>query len=1096
MPFSELLGRSAFSFLRGASHPEELVDTAHSLGLASLGLCDRDGLYGCVRAWNQARQCGLDFHVGCELSLAHPTHPVVRAAAEGPPRNSAPLSLDHSLDPPTVSLLVRDQQGYENLCQLLTLAHAGLRKGVALLELDMLREHHAGLTAILPVQLDQSPSHLLPWLDVLQSLFGDRGAVAVYRRWDTRDRDRENLATEWGKALGFPLIASNYPLFHAAERKPLADIIHCIRNGTTLDRAGRDLSANAEATLRPEAQMLRLFRGHADWVQHTASLAQELQFDLSQIHYQFPCLLEPGQTADDRLAHLTWQGARRRYPAGVPMKVRSQLEKELKLIERLKVAAYFLCTWEIVEIARGFRILCQGRGSAANSAVCYVLGITAVDPARSNLLFERFLSEERNEPPDIDIDFEHERREEVIQEIYRRYGREHAAMVSEIICYRGKSALREVGKTLGLSLEQVDRLSQSITHWDTAEMSEERLREYGFDPKDRRLQYAVHWARELHGFPRHLSIHVGGFVLSRTPLHHVAPVEPAAMPGRTVIPWDKDDIETLGFFKVDVLGLGMLTAIRKALELIFNDGNLRTNPDESFDALDVAPRVPAKDPAVYAMISEADTVGVFQIESRAQMTMLPRLRPQCFYDLVIEVAIVRPGPIQGGMVHPYLRRRNDEEPVDVPHPDLWPILERTLGVPLFQEQVMQISIVGAGYTGGQADQLRRDMAAWKKTGRLLRHRAQLLEGFAKKGISTKFGEALFEQIKGFGDYGFPESHAASFALLVYLSAWQKIHFPAHFCCALINSQPMGFYSPSSLVRDAQQHGVEVRPVRVQSSHWDCVLESPTKSRINSRYASAHRALRLGLRLVKGLHRQAAERIVSARSQALFEDLADFQRRTQLHREQVHALAEAGALEDLVEGRRHALWAARAPHTGGLFAEYPIRERAINLVPLQQSEQLLLDYDRVGLSVDDHPVSHLRARLKPRGVLTARQLNDVAHQGSVRVAGLVLSRQRPGTASGVVFVTLEDETGIINLVLFSHVFERYRQQARHATLLLVEGRLERQLTRPRVGEVGRPTPVIHIIAKHLERLDDRTFSSNGALSDDSATTLRHSSRDFH
>ncbi len=1075
MAFSELLARSAFSFLRGASLPEELVSTASELGLHSLGLCDRDGIYGCVRAWNQARELDARLHIGVEFSLADPARPVLRA---DPPHKTLRLPEE----PATITLLVRDAEGYENLCQLMTRAHAGLLKGTSVLELEMLQEHHRGLWALLPVQLDAQGRQLEPWFEDVRTLFEGCGAVAIYRRWDEFDRTREACARAWSEHLGFPIIASNRPLFHDAERKPLADILHCIRRGITLDQAGRSLAANAEAQLRSEAHMLRLFREHPEWVERTAEIADELDFDLSQIRYRFPCQLAPGQTADERLELLTWEGAKRRYPKGPSQKVRAQLEKELALIRRLEVAPYFLCTWEIVEIARELRILCQGRGSAANSAVCYVLGITAVDPARSNLLFERFLSEERNEPPDIDIDFEHERREEVIQEIYRRYGREHAAMVSEVISYRGKSSLREVGKVLGLSLEQVDRLSQSITHWDSADISNERLKEYGFDPQDQRLRHALRWARELQGFPRHLSIHVGGFVLSKAPLYTVAPVEPASMPGRTVIPFDKDDIEALGFFKVDVLGLGMLTAIRKALELIFAEGVLRQHDDEIFDALDIAPRIPAEDPAVYAMISEADTVGVFQIESRAQMAMLPRLRPQCFYDLVIEVAIVRPGPIQGGMVHPYLRRRNGEEAVGVPHDDLWPILERTLGIPLFQEQVMQISIVGAGYTGGEADQLRRDMAAWKKTGRLMRHRRRLLDGFAQKGIPRAFGEALFEQIKGFGDYGFPESHAASFALLVYLSAWEKAHFPAHFCCAIINSQPMGFYSPSSLVRDAQKHGVEVRPVRVAASDWDCTLETPHRSRIRSRHASAHRALRLGFRLIKGLGQRHAEAIVRARSERPFEDLADFQRRTALPRDQLHALAEAGALEDLVTGRRNALWAAKAPQTEGLFEKKPLVEARVELPHLPKSQQLLLDYHRVGLSVDDHPLAHLRGWLNRRGVVTARLLDGVRHQERIVVAGLVLSRQRPGTASGVVFVTLEDETGTINVVLFSQIYERFRLVARHSTLLLVEGKLERQVTHPKAGEVGRPTPVIHVIASHLERLDGEA-------------NVRHRSRDF-
>ncbi|HVW28925.1 MAG TPA: OB-fold nucleic acid binding domain-containing protein, partial [Polyangiaceae bacterium] len=601
-----------------------------------------------------------------------------------------------------------------------------------------------------------------------------------------------------------------------------------------------------------------------------------------------------------------------------------------------------------------------------------------------------------------------------------------------------------------------------------------------------RLRKVIELARELDGFPRHLSIHVGGFVLSARPLAEVAPVEPARMEDRTVIPWDKDDIEALGFFKVDVLGLGMLTAIRKCLAMIHADGALREEPGEppspDFDPIEVLRRIPAEDPAVYALTSQADTIGVFQIESRAQMAMLPRLRPQCFYDLVIEVAIVRPGPIQGGMVHPYLRRRNREEPEASPHPDLWPILERTLGVPLFQEQVMQIAIAGAGYSGGEADQLRRDMAAWKKSGRLLRHKQRLLDGFEKKGISREFGEALFEQIKGFGDYGFPESHAVSFALLVYTSSWEKAHYPAHFICALLNSQPMGFYSPSSLVKDTQKHGVEVREVSIENSFWDSSLEAPSEHcRVESRWPGASKALRLGFRLVKGMSEAAGKAIEAARAERPFTSLDDVVRRAKLRKAEVDALAEAGAFEDLVKGRRYALWKARAPRTEGLFTEHDVVEPSVVLPPLHAREQLLLDYARVGFSVNDHPMCHLRPALERRNVVTAAALQTLPHGAAVQVAGLVLTRQRPGTASGVVFVTLEDETGTMNLVLYSGTFDKFHLAARHATLLLARGKVERQVTPPRPREVGQATPVIHVLVKRLERLD---------------AGVKSRSRDFH
>ncbi len=1043
--FAELLGRSNFSFLRGASRPEEMVLRARELGLDALALCDRDGLYGSVRAWMQAKESGERVIVGAELSLDLGTRK--RKKSDKPP------------ELPVVALLVENHAGYTNLCRLLTLSHAGRPKGESALALEHLAVHNAGLYAVAPAP--DAPDALL---STLKDAMPDRAAIATHRHKDGFDRERHAWVLDTARRFALPVVASARPLYHHPSRKALADVVHCIREGTTLDRAGTALGANAEACLRSPQEMARLFSDHPDWVARTAEIASGLRFDLGELRYRFPCELSPGETADGKLRRLTLAGAARRYPGGTPPAVAAQIGKELSLIAKIGVAPYFLSTWEIVEIARARRILCQGRGSAANSAVCYVLGITAVDPARSNLLFERFMSAERSEPPDIDIDFEHERREEVIQELYARYGRDRAAMVSEIISYRGKSALREVGKVFGLSLEQVDRLSGTITHWHSSEMSDKRLSEVGFDTSDARVRQVVMLARALEGFPRHLSIHVGGFVLSADPLYEVAPVEPARMEGRTVVPWDKDDLDALGFFKVDVLALGMLTAIRKCLGLLY----------PGVDPLEAITRIPPEDPRVYAMISRADTVGVFQIESRAQMSMLPRLRPRCFYDLVVEVAIVRPGPIQGGMVHPYLRRRNGEEPVTLPHPDLGPILERTLGVPLFQEQVMQIAIEGAGYSGGEADQLRRDMAAWKKTGKLMRHRQRLLDGFADKGISQEFGEALFEQIKGFGEYGFPESHAASFALLVYASAWQKAHYPAAFACSLLNAQPMGFYSPSSLIQDAQRHGVEVRDVSIADSFRDSTLEDG--------------ALRLGFRLIKGFGEAAARRIEAARAEQAFSSIDDLLRRARLRKDEIEALAEAGALEPLVRGRRYALWKARAPRTGGLFDKLDVREPQVTLPGLRPAEQLLLDYGRKGLSVDDHPMRHLRARLDKQRVLTAEQLMQAKKGERVTVAGLVTCRQQPGTASGVVFITLEDETGNANLIVYQRVFEQFHLIARHAVLLLAHGEVERQVA-PGVPTRAEPAdqsesdiPVVHLIVRDLQRLD--------------GSRLANASRDFH
>jgi error-prone DNA polymerase len=1075
--FVELLARSAFSFLRGASRPEEIVEAAKTLELEAVALVDRDGLYGSARAHVAAKELGQRVIVGAELGVDAERRRGGSWLTSSQSSVSAP-------DLPVVALLVQNQQGYSNLCRLITRAHAELPKGESALDPQWLAECASGLIAVIPCPrrpgAADTPQNSL--FSSVKEAFGERAAIAVHRHLDAFDRERMMAARSWSHRYELPLVASARPLFHRPERKPLADVMHCIRIGTTLDQAGTVLEGNAEAHLRSDLDMRRLFQDRPGLVDRAGELAETLRFSLSELRYRFPCTLEPGESADQRLRRLTLSGLSARYPAGVPEGVARQVEKELELIERIAVAPYFLSTHEVVEIARRRRILCQGRGSAANSAVCYALGITAVDPARSSLLFERFLSVERREPPDIDIDFEHERREEVIQELYQRWGRDRAGMVSEVISYRGKSALREVGKVFGFSPEQLDRLSGTIIHWDSAETGAARLREAGFDPEGERVLKVIALARELEGFPRHLSIHVGGFVLSAEPLVNVAPVEPARMLDRTVVPWDKDDLDALGFFKIDVLGLGMLTAIRKTLALIHADGGLRaaTAPDtaqdrapqveEAFDPLDVVVRVPKEDPVVYAMVSRADTVGVFQIESRAQMAMLPRLRPQKFYDLVIEVAIVRPGPIQGGMVHPYLRRRSGDEKITVPHPRLAPILERTLGVPLFQEQVMQIAITGAGYTAGEADQLRRDMAAWKRSGRLLRHRERLLAGFVERGIARSFGEALFEQIKGFGEYGFPESHAASFALLVYVSSWQKAHYPAHFACALLNSQPMGFYSPSTIMRDAQRHGVEVRDVDVTKSNWDSTLEPLPPP-------SAYPALRLGLRQIKSFPEAVAKRLEARRAEEPFQSLDDLQSRCRLRKDEVEALAEAGALETLVRGRRQALWSARKPRVGGLFANAHFDEPEVLLPSLRGAEQLLLDYRHKSLSVDDHPLRHLRAGLERRGVVTADELVGVTDGKLVNVAGVVLCRQQPATASGVVFMTLEDETGFVNLVLFRAVFERFLWPARHAAVLFAHGTLERAPRAPGVpAQVESVIPnrasatVTHVIVKSLERLD--------------------------
>ena len=1031
--FAELCAKTNFSLLEGASRPEEMVESARTLDLFAIGVADSRGLYGSVRVHVAAKKLAQRCLVGAELM-------VLTDARHGPFAK--------------VVLLVENKEGYTSLCRLLTSAHADLPREEARLSTGALAEHAAGIFPLLVVPPEEemrrdrlSLDASAKVADVLREIFGDRAFVATSRLLLPDDRIREAWAKRMAAETGLSLVATGRPLFHHPSRKPLADVLQCIREGTTLDNAKNRLAPNAQSFLRSPMEMARIFHDAPDRLARTVEIAKACTFSLSELSYSFPSDdLFPGETPDAALRRLVGERTPWRYPQGIPKAVAHQLEKELLLIAKLGVAQFFLSVYEIIKIAEGKKILCQGRGSAANSVVCFVLGITAVDPARSNLLFERFLSCERNEPPDIDVDFEHERREEVIQAVFEKYGRDRAAMVSEVICYRGKSALRETAKAFGLSLEQADRITQMIVPHDPVDPSlTRRLREIGFDADDRRIKLILKIAGELQGFPRHMSTHVGGFVLSARPLDEVSPVEPAKMPNRTVVPWDKDDIDALGFFKVDVLGLGMLTAIRKALELIHSAESTPFDPLQSLAA------IPPEDASVYDAICKADTIGIFQIESRAQMAMLPRMKPRRFYDLVIEVAIVRPGPIQGGMVHPYLRRRNGEEPATMPHPSLEPILQRTLGVPLFQEQVMQIAMTGAGYSAGEADELRRDMAAWKRSAKLLRHEGKLVQGFVARGIPREFADRLFSQIKGFGEYGFPESHAASFALLVYASAWIKVHHPLEFACALINSQPMGFYSVSSIVRDAQKRGVVVLAPNVAKSEWDCTIEEGT--------------LRLGIRIIKGMGEDAARRIEKTRGEAPFRDTKDLAVRADLRTDQMDALAEAGALSSLENERRDAMWLVREPSQGPLFAQVPSNEPEVKLPPLAEVEQLRFDYARLGLSVDDHPMRHLRARMKKRGVVTSAELFYLRHGTVVKVAGLVLSRQRPMTASGVVFVTLEDEFGMMNLILTPDIFDRSYRTAVHARLLIVQGKVERTPRVPKEGE----HPVIHVLVEKLEAL---------------------------
>jgi error-prone DNA polymerase len=822
---------------------------------------------------------------------------------------------------------------------------------------------------------------------------------------------------------------------HTRGRRALQDVLTATRLGTTVDRAGYALFPNGERHLRPVTRIAEIHP--PELLAATLEVASRCTFSLDELRYEYPREIVPeGETPSSWLRRLTEEGEKRRWPEGTPDAARRLIEHELELIADLGYEAYFLTVHDIVGFARSRGILCQGRGSAANSAVCFCLGVTEVDPARMSLLFERFISRERNEPPDIDVDFEHERREEVIQYLYAKYGRHRAALTATVICYRPRSALRDVAKALGLDALQVNALARSMQWWDGSRISDDRVRDAGLDPASTVLARVLSLARTLLGFPRHLSQHVGGFVIARDLLEELVPVENAAMEDRTVIQWDKDDLDALGLLKVDVLGLGMLAAIRRAFDLV-----------ERFrDRRWTLATVPAEDPAVYEMIGHGDTMGVFQIESRAQMAMLPRLRPASYYDLVIEVAIIRPGPIQGDMVHPYLRRRGGLEPVSYPSAEVEGVLRRTLGVPIFQEQVMQLAVVAAGFTPGEADQLRRAMAAWKRKGGLGHFEERLIRGMRERGYEEEFAKQIFRQILGFGEYGFPESHAASFALLVYVSAWLKRHEPAAFTAALINSQPMGFYAPSQLVQDARRHGVEVRPVDVCASDWDCTLE---------RREDGEAALRLGLRLAKGFPGEAAERLVAARDSRGFANVQDLALRAGLDRRELGCLAAAGALAGIAGHRHRAAWGVAGIEPPQPILPEPHVAEGIPLLraPLE-GEDIAADYAHTGLTLGRHPLALLRGRLEARGMLTAAALREARHGATVRTAGLVITRQRPGSANGVTFVTLEDETGYVNLIVWEHVAERERRALVGSRLMGVAGELQLE------GEV------MHVIARRI------------------------------
>jgi error-prone DNA polymerase len=1038
-PFVELGLTTAFSFLRGASDAADLVATAWAQGYHALGVADLNTMAGVVRLHAEARKAHIRPVIGCRLALVTGeeflAYPMERAA-------------------------------YGRLCALLSkgkmqdVKGGWQSKGACDLTLADLAAHAGGLRLIaVPGEDIAAFAQRLPALVRRLPGLGHVAASCLYRG---DDRARINALDRLARAQGLSILATNDVHYHAPERRPLQDVMTCIRNKTTVQKAGFLLMANAERHLKPPAEMIRLF---ADWphaIRATREVADACAFSLDELKYEYPRETTPtGETSQAYLERLTWHSAAQRYPGGLPEKVRATIVKELDLIGRKQIAQYFLTIHEVILFARGAGILCQGRGSAANSAVCYVLGITAVDPAEHELLFERFISEERDEPPDIDVDFEHERREEVIQHIYAKYGRHRAGLCATVIHYRPRSAIREVGKAMGLSEDVTAALAKTVWGSFGTEMGAAQAAEAGINLADPLIRRTIRLAQEMIGMPRHLSQHVGGFILTDGPLTETVPIGNAAMPERSFIEWDKDDIDALQILKVDVLALGMLTCIRKCFDLIAAHHGRRH---------DLA-SIPREDPVVYDMLCRGDSVGVFQVESRAQMNMLPRLRPQCFYDLVIEVAIVRPGPIQGDMVHPYLRRRNGEEPVVFPSPgpghdpdELRKILGRTLGVPIFQEQAMKIAIEAARFSPGEANELRRAMATFRSRGTIHLLEEKMVGRMVEKGYDPDFARRCFNQIKGFGDYGFPESHAASFAHLVYVSAWLRCHYPAAFAAALLNSQPMGFYAPAQIVRDAREHGVEVRPADAGFSAWDNTLE-PTEGGF---------ALRLGLRQIDGLAEAAARRIADARD-GPFAGLQDLRDRARLDRGTVRRLASADTLGAMGLDRRQGLWAARGLSDAPPPPLFPGRDAgadpAVSLPGMPLCEHVVADYQTLRLSLKAHPMAFFRKSLQKQGYTPAAGLRDLGDGRPVRLAGLVLIRQRPGSAKGVCFITLEDETGVANLVVWPKVMARFRKVIMTARLLEVRGRLQRDA---RSG-------VIHVVADALaDRGDALMRLSNDGL----------------
>lgn len=1047
--YAELQATSHFSFLRGASSCDELFAQAAVLGVEALGITDRNSLAGIVRAHEAAKATGVRLIVGCRLDLT---------------------------DGASVLVYPTDREAYSRLCRLLSLGKMRGGKANCVLDWTDVGAYGEGMIAILVP--DTADDTCAIHLRRMREIFGNRAHVSLTLRRRPNDQMRlwelSNLATSMKVAT----VVTNDVLYHEPGRQMLQDVVTAIRHNVTIDDLGHRRERFADRFLKPPAEMHRLFPRYPEALARTVAIMDRCRFSLDELAYQYPEeKLYPDLTPQQALVKLTWEGARQRYPEEIREKVIHALNHELRLIEKLEYAPYFLTVNSIVRFARSRGIICQGRGSAANSAVCYVLGITSIDPDRNDLLFERFVSEERREPPDIDVDFEHERREEVIQWIYETYGRSHAALCAVVIRYRRKGAIRDVGKAMGLPEDLTKALSSEL--WGQPEGSQQQDgTHHSFNRGDRRLRLALDLASQLEGFPRHLSQHPGGFVLTRDRLDDLVPIEPAAMNNRQIIEWDKDDIDALKFMKVDVLALGMLTCMSRAFDMLAEHKNIR---------LDLA-TIPPEDPRTFAMIRKADTLGTFQIESRAQMAMLPRIRPRTFYDLVVQVAIVRPGPIQGDMVHPYLRRREGREEVEYPTPELEAVLGKTLGVPLFQEQAMRVAIVCAGFTAGEADQLRRAMATFKHTGGVSRFGQKLISGMVANGYEQDFAERTFRQLEGFGSYGFPESHAASFALIAYASSWMKCWHPDVFCAALLNSQPMGFYAPAQIVRDAQQHGVEVRPVCVNASRWDCTLEPD--GRDGDRFA-----VRLGLRLVRGLGNVEAARLVSHRADQPYGSVDDLWRRAQIPSAALVELAEADAFRPgLGLARREALWAIKGLRDEPLplFAAAAEREATIvpeqiepafALKPMTAGSEVVEDYGHFGLTLREHPMSFFRADLKRRRFVTCSEATASRDRRWVEMAGLILVRQRPGSAKGVMFITLEDEAGVANLVIWKTVFEKFRRAILSASMLGVRGRVQRE------GEV------VHIVANHLTDMsaDLASLGSRDAVQERNQITFR--TRDF-